>query len=225
MSSINCAVIKSQFLKFLINFEFIPLNTHTHSMSYTRSSMVLKLFPCPTTTSTTSSAPQNVTKKIVSWLIQPINFNPLSIRCMFCGSVCGLVVHGWWTDSMRYNSPNIKSPALVTITIAITWAMSSVGWQKPTFTRYGVWCTEYDELHTYIIYSSTLSSSMRLCGHTVNDGKLVFQTNLLRSIEMTIGDVWKRSQVRRLSDIIPNKAKQMKANHNVLNRKNTYIHT
>lgn len=217
MSSINWTVIKSQFLKFLINFEFIPLTTHTHSMSYTRFSTLLKMFPCPTTTiatSTTSSAPQNVTRKIVSWLIQPINFNPLSIRCMFCGSVCGLVVHGWWTDSMRYNSPNIKSPALVTITIAITKTHI-----------YPVWCAEYDELHTYIIYSSTLSSSMRLCGHTVNDGKLVFQTNLLRSIEMTIGDVWKRSQVRRLSDIIPNKAKQMKANHNVLNRKNTYIHT
>lgn len=128
-------------------------HTHTHSMSYTRSSTLLELFSCPTTTtatSTTSSAPQNVTRKIVSWLIQPINFNPLSIRCMFCGSVCGLVVHGWWTDSMRYNSPNIKTPALVTITIAITWAMSSVGWQKPTFTRYGVRSTMSYILTLYI---------------------------------------------------------------------------
>lgn len=59
---------------------------------------------------------------------------------------------------------------------------------------------------------------MRLWGHTVSDGKLVFQTNLLRSIEITIGDVWKRCQVRRLSDIMLNIATQMKANHNVLKR-------
>lgn len=48
----------------------------------------------------------------------------------------------------------------------------------------------------YFIYSSSLASSIRLCGHTVKLGKLVFQKNLFRSIDIIIGDVWNRLQVR-----------------------------
>lgn len=47
-------------------------------------------------------------------------------------------------------------------------------------------CTTND---TNSIYLSILSSSMRECGQTVKLGKLVFHTNLLRSIDITMGDV------------------------------------
>lgn len=69
---------------------------------------------------------------------------------------------------------------------------------------------------TNFMYSSSLASSIRLCGQTVRLGKLVFQTNLFRSIDITTGDVWNLVQVRWVNDAVPKIAMQIHVIHSNL---------